>query len=66
MKRHLNSLLLSEHAEFEGGHDAWRSARSNDSTTISAETADMQIKDGYDWLQQIKTAHPRRRWGAGR
>lgn len=63
MKRHRNSLLLSKRAEFEGNYDAWRSASPGDPASIGGEHVEVPIKDGYDWLHQIKAAHSRR-WGA--
>lgn len=52
MKRHLNSLLQRKHSDFS---DA-RSAGPRHSVPIgdSAKAGPVGVKDGYDWLAQIK------------
>lgn len=52
MKRHLNSLLQRQRADFDSTH----SARPNSQfTQDSADTAHVVVvKDGYDWLQHIQ------------
>jgi hypothetical protein len=50
MKRHLSSLLQHKHTEFDGGRDAHRIS----SSPNIVQSVDLQPKDGYDWLQQIK------------
>jgi hypothetical protein len=49
MKRHLNNLLQRKRAEFEGSNDMDR-LPSNDNPDVTV----VQVKDGYDWLLQIK------------
>jgi hypothetical protein len=51
MKRHLNQLLQRKRAEFEGSND-----RKRPSPDDRVDPAVVYVKDGYDWLLQIKPA----------
>ena len=50
MKANINSLLQRNRNSFKASNDAVRPSR----TAQLADAAAVQIKDGYDWLAQIK------------
>lgn len=54
MKRHINSLLQRKRADFDSAQKA--AGLFQRSVNLSNSAQQVEVRDGYDWLREIRVA----------